>query len=496
MNYQSFTEIPKSLLIAPAGYGKTHTISECLKVCNGHQLILTHTHAGIASIKDKLKSSNISSDKYTVETISGFAQRYSLSFYVGEIPEQSDKNYHNFMISKFIELIGRKLIQNILLISYSGVFIDEYQDCSPEQHEMSMKLSELFSTRIFGDPLQGIFEFSGANIDFENDLKHFTKFTDLDIPHRWNQNDSANLGVEISKIRESLSKNENIDLSKIKCDNFHFFKCPQKDKFNPSSDYFKYLQHAVKNPQKKPELESLLILYPTYETWQGGHKVPQGTIHQREKVRKLIDPGYQVTLLEAIDDKQFYSLAKDCDKLMLAIKGARKPVKKLSDTILLKLFSKTSLEKWISGNRTVNKRNKDESELSKQLSSLVCEYVQTPQSESLSSVINFIKYSLKIKPKRLGLFNTLLNCLKVSKESDVTVEEAMKNSRNVLRRVGRKITGKSIGTTLLTKGLEFDTVFIMDAHLYQCPKHFYVAVSRCCKKLIIVSEKEIISPFS
>jgi DNA helicase-2/ATP-dependent DNA helicase PcrA len=496
MDYQSFIQTPKSLLIAPAGYGKTHAISECLKLCENHQLILTHTHAGIASIKDKLRNSNIPNNRYTVETISGFAQRYCLSFYVGEIPDQSDKKYHYFMVTKFIELIKRKLIQKILLTSYNGIFIDEYQDCSPEQHEMSMKLSELLFTRIFGDPLQGIFEFSGANINFEKDLNHFTKFSDLTTPHRWNKNNRVNLGLEISRLRGALSKKENIDLSEIQCDNFHFFNFPEKDKFNPSSDYFKYLKHAVNNPQKKPELDSLLILYPTFEVVQNGHKVPQGNVHQREKIRKLIDPAFQVTLLEAIDDKQFYSLAKECDNLISVIPKARKPIKKLSDKILLKLFTKTSLEKWITGNRTVDKRNKEEGELSRQLSCLISEYIQTPQSESLSKIIKFLKYSLNIKPKRLGLFNTLLNCLKMSKENNVTVEESMKNSRNVLRRVGRKITGKSIGTTLLTKGLEFDTVFILDAHLYQCPKHFYVAVSRCCKKLIIVSEKEIISPFS
>lgn len=31
MNYESFLSEKKSLLIAPAGYGKTHTLAECLK---------------------------------------------------------------------------------------------------------------------------------------------------------------------------------------------------------------------------------------------------------------------------------------------------------------------------------------------------------------------------------------------------------------------------------------------------------------------------------
>jgi len=40
----------------------------------------------------------------------------------------------------------------------------------------------------------------------------------------------------------------------------------------------------------------------------------------------------------------------------------------------------------------------------------------------------------------------------------------MKKQKNILRRIGRKIFGKCMGTTLLTKGLEFDTVVILNAH--------------------------------
>ena len=55
INLGSFLSENQSMIIAPAGYGKTHTIAECVnldlssKIC----LILTHTHAGIASTTKK-----------------------------------------------------------------------------------------------------------------------------------------------------------------------------------------------------------------------------------------------------------------------------------------------------------------------------------------------------------------------------------------------------------------------------------------------------------
>ncbi|CAB3863729.1 hypothetical protein LMG26689_02627 [Achromobacter animicus] len=44
----------KGYVIAPAGYGKTHLIAMAVKVATKRQLILTHTFAGVNSIKTKM----------------------------------------------------------------------------------------------------------------------------------------------------------------------------------------------------------------------------------------------------------------------------------------------------------------------------------------------------------------------------------------------------------------------------------------------------------
>jgi hypothetical protein len=40
--------------------------------------------------------------------------------------------------------------------------VDEYQDCSLDQHELICLLSEILPCRILGDPLQGIFSFTNG----------------------------------------------------------------------------------------------------------------------------------------------------------------------------------------------------------------------------------------------------------------------------------------------------------------------------------------------
>ena len=181
MDYQAFVNEYKSLLIAPAGYGKTFTIVECLKYTTGRQLILTHTHAGVAAIKEKIREANIKSDQYSVETISSFAQKYVCAFYVGsDVPDQDDsRKYHPFIIKKAQRIFQSTIVKRIINLTYTGLFVDEYQDCTKSQHQMILALSESLPTHIFGDSLQGIFNFYDDLVNVEEDLKGFCLFPEL-----------------------------------------------------------------------------------------------------------------------------------------------------------------------------------------------------------------------------------------------------------------------------------------------------------------------------
>ena len=157
-----FISRPKSLLVAPAGYGKTHSIVECLKFTEGTQLILTHTHAGVASLKEKIKKSGASSKIFQVETIDSYAQKYVEAFYTGtDMPEQDESSqYFPFIRKKAVQIIKRRQVKEIIASTYNGVFVDEYQDCTSDQHQLVLALSDVLPTHILGDSLQGIFGFN------------------------------------------------------------------------------------------------------------------------------------------------------------------------------------------------------------------------------------------------------------------------------------------------------------------------------------------------
>lgn len=501
MNYQAFVEEEKVFVVAPAGHGKTYAIAKCLEFTNGRQLILTHTHSGIASIKDKIKNLNISTNSYNVETISSFAQKYVTAFYVGDdIPDQEDEIYHSFIINKATDIIKILPVRDVLKTTYSGVFVDEYQDCTKLQHGLILSLSELMPTRILGDHMQGIFDFNDDLNNFPSDLikSNFKQFPDLSVAYRWQNAGKNDLGEVLKEIREKLEKGEPIDLVKYK-DNENIFFCrtSPKDIYDSASKCRKWLYKLINNPEKKEDFNSLLLIVPSYKEALDGKKILRGTISERIKIKQIYRP---LVLIEAIDDNDFYSVAKEIDSLICKISNAIKPYKKITE-LLKKLFKKTDLDIWITkhskkGKDYYFKEKKNEPDKIKvsRLKEVVDTFISIPSAGNFYNIIIEITEEFGFKCSRQSLLSSIIKSLEEAKFSRISIYEAMKNHRNLIRRVGRKIDGKCIGTTLLTKGLEFDTVAILDADKFDCPKHLYVALTRCCKNLMIFSGNHKLLP--
>ena len=97
--------------------------------------------------------------------------------------------------------------------SYSGGFVDEYQDCTLRQHSLSLALAQLMPLRVLGDPLQGIFGFTGDSILWSRDVE--SSFVPLQVEeHSWRWAESnPKLGEWLLELRQALLEGEPIDLS-------------------------------------------------------------------------------------------------------------------------------------------------------------------------------------------------------------------------------------------------------------------------------------------
>lgn len=498
MDYQAFVDGDKTLLVAPAGYGKTYTIVKCLSYTIGRQLILTHTHAGVAAIKEKIKDSSISSNRYKVETISSFAQKYVKSFYAGsDIPDQENtREYYPFILNKATTIFKSNIVRSVIKTTYAGLFVDEYQDCTKIQHEMILTLSDSLKTHVLGDPLQGIFDFNGDLVDLDNDLSDFERMPDLSTPHRWlKDGNNRALGNKLKETRGLLEQRKDIDFSSNDIPGLYFVAVKPDDIRDSQSKYRKCLSKLILNPEKKPDFDSLLIIVPEYKEKKDRYQVSKGNISDRAKIRAQIDYSKSLILLEAIDDVSFYSLAKKIDALCLSINKAKKPIKRIKNDVLEKVFLKSSLNSWFNEEDTKNKHSDIDKRKVVSLRRTIDIFISNSSPSNMKKIILELKDSLKLRYKREGLIYAVLNALTHADLEEISVYEAMKNHRNIIRRSGRVVKGKCIGTTLLTKGLEFDTVAILDADKIDSPKHLYVALTRGCKNLIVFSSKSTLSPY-
>ena len=68
-------------------------------------------------------------------------------------------------------LLGNSTVKEIVRQSYSGVYVDEYQDCLRSQHVIVRQLASLIPCRIAGDPMQSIFGFGRNTLaDWESEV--------------------------------------------------------------------------------------------------------------------------------------------------------------------------------------------------------------------------------------------------------------------------------------------------------------------------------------
>jgi DNA helicase-2/ATP-dependent DNA helicase PcrA len=95
---------------------------------------------------------------------------------------------------------------------------------------------------------------------------------------------------------------------------------------------------------------------------------------------------------------------------------------------------------------------------------------------------------------RREMFFAMRSALKIrcAREFDSLVD-AIWEVQNRIRHAGRTIGKRSIGSTLLVKGLEFDHAVIIHAS-NMTRKDWYVALTRATTSLVILSTSECISP--
>lgn len=484
VNIEQFLSANKSMIVAPAGHGKTHSIVSCLENFQSKDkkiLILTHTHAGIASIKEKISLRNIFSKSYEISTICSFALNLTLA-YVPEcqLPDDSNMNIKYEKAQNLAcKLLHAKPIKSVINAKYEHVIVDEYQDCDIIQHQLINQLGKIIKVHILGDSMQGIFGFNGSPIDLEGpEFKNYQENCQtLNTPWRWINSGHPELGDEILQIRNLLKTKQTVDLRQYK--HIEFIPTHKNDLY----------WHRKKPTDIPPEIIKTLRYYLN-DKHNGNVLVLHPTTYSKDSRIKLIKNLFNIGMLESIDDSDFYITVsafenKTDEDLLAAI------VDFLRDTCNASL-----LGNWIRPNGSLVKVKKKEKQATFNTLNDILSGIKSNKTYALISLaISQLKKLFKLKIVRSDIYYTIERVLIEAHRKNITLSEALKNNRDRVRRIGRNIKGKYIGTTLLTKGLECDTVIVLNAHQFPDEKHLYVALSRCSNNLIVASDEAVLSPY-
>lgn len=454
----------KGYVIAPAGYGKTHLIALAVRVSVGRQLILTHTFAGVNSIKTKMSALGVPASKYQVDTIASWSLRLCLAYpkTSGWETENPTSKQWNKLYGCCIGLLDKKFIRHVVTATYSGVYVDEYQDCSDSQHSLVCALAELLPCRILGDPMQAIFDFDeGKPVDWDASVyPTFHCLGQLEIPWRWEKAGAPELGAWLKEARKRIAQGQKIDLLGE--------RPPSVIRIDTKPEYLASKQYS-----------SLCGLLGHNESVIALHG---GDPRSKNKTHRLAQSlAGRFSSIEEVEGKDLHSFLR---KFVAA--------KTIQAGFLLALdFAK----KCFTGVANALTAGTKRGEVAKQSKGtkypLVLhaanDYLNNPTSSYLKSFFLALKANPETSAYRRDLLYRLLNVLTLHIEGvGTTLSEAANMYQREMRHTGRPLSHrKLIGTTLLIKGLEYDHAVILDADELDA-KHLYVAMTRGSKSLTII----------
>lgn len=465
-------------VVAAAGCGKTEAIVMVAgaTVAAHHSgtmrkpLILTHTNAGVAALRARLKSHGVPDSRVCLDTIAGWSQRFALAYPATSgcvIKKPAGKQWTEIYLAA-ARLVQSGAVDRVLQASYARVLVDEYQDCGGEQHELCLALRRLLPVCVFGDPMQSIFDFDGRLIDWGTEVTpNFPQIGTLVKPWRWVKAGNEDHATWLEGVRTRLETGQPIILSKP----------------TPTCS------HTVL-PSERGHRQAV-VRNACYEVLRRDGKVvliasgkAEGTrVGFAEKLAKL---GF--TVIEPLDSKSLLVAAKKLDKA--------NDSKRLSAALdflgscmvgLERSEFETAVTSRMSGRKAGQKKFGGLIDLG------VAVGLADGRDKFMSLFLGFRKRE-GVDCYRREMFAAMLAAIKsVQIGESSSLEEAIGSTVSRSHHLGRIIPHRGIGSTLLVKGLEFEHAIIVE-YPGMTKADWYVALTRATKTVTVLSASPTINP--
>jgi DNA helicase-2/ATP-dependent DNA helicase PcrA len=462
--------IRRGTVTAPAGCSKTHLISETLKRHAARKpiLVLTHTNAGVAALRGRLQKAGISTDRFRLATIDGWAMRL-----IGMFPRRSGHDPDILNVSQprshypAIRLAAAQLLKaghvsDVLDSSYTRLIVDEYQDCSLVQHALVHCAAHVLPTCVLGDPMQAIFRFQGNELaDWDEHVcVHFPVVGELATPWRWINAREQAFGEWLLDVRRRLVAGAPISLKPAPT-NVTWVE------LGGTNDHERRLQAGR---TRAPANGTVLIL--------GDAINPDG---QRQFASQI--PG--AVTVENVDLRDLITFARGFD---LDAPNLLAHVVNFAQDIMTNVGAADLLQRVAVIQRGTARREPSETEVA------ALEFAARPSYARARHLLSEIGRQAGVRSHRPAILraciNTLLRCEDPTGPSPY---EAAVQIREQTRAIGRPLSSRTVGSTLLLKGLEADVSVILNA-VAMDRRHLYVAMTRGAKALVVCAPSSTLQP--
>jgi hypothetical protein len=462
-----FANAKKALVVAPAGCGKTHLIAAAVKKSSGRQLVLTHTHAGVKALRDRMDELQVPPGAYHITTLDSFSLRYasaypSVSGWTVKEPERAQWSQLRPAALKVVKL---EAIADVLQSTYGGVFVDEYQDCGLQQHALITRLSEVLPCRIVGDPLQAVFavmnDRNQDSLSWRKVEADFPQLPQLNTAHRWTGKNEK-LGQWLLEIREPLLKNQPINLSGVRF--VTHIPITQATIAKEQRDICYALARckgetviAMRDMRNRcHDLSGQLgNLYSVFEDAEGADLLASA---------RLIEGSAGIVRVKAVvatAQKWLTLSAHNLDALIGSLAKNKLPA--VRDPLIIAIHPLLTAVR-------------DQSDLG------AC----VPAMKAIGALPN-AKY--RSQEVWLGLIDGVSMA---AATPGLSIRDAIWKRRDLMRRVGRRPPPRCLSTPLLVKGLQCDHGVVLNSAEFRQAESLYVTMTRASRTLTILGSSPII----
>lgn len=462
--------IDRGTVTAPAGCGKTHLIAQALARHSEPKpvLVLTHTNAGVAALRARLDKAGVAAGRYRLSTIDGWCMRLLTLFPKrgGHDPAilsvGNPKAHYPAIRQAAGKLLQAGHVNDVLAASYDRLIVDEYQDCSQVQHAIVYYAAQSLRTCVLGDPMQAIFGFQGnALADWDQHVcVQFPIAAELTEPWRWINAGEEAFGRYLLDVRHALIGGQGVDLA----------TAPRNISWihlDGTEDHQRRLRAGA---VAAADGEKVLIIADS--------RSPNG---QRQFASQI----HGAVTVENVDMRDLVAFGEDFD---LSSPELLQHVVTFATTVMTNTGGANLL------NRVATLRAGRERRPASPVETSAMKLVESPSYATAADLLVEIGKEHGVRTHRPAILRGALRMLKnCGDNADMPPADAAVQERERSRLIGRPLAKRTVGSTLLLKGLEADAAVILDPSDMD-RRHLYVAMTRGAKRLIICSRTARLTP--